>query len=311
VQTERTVRWPDGKSFAFTIFDDPDGQTLEGCRTIYDFLTGLGFRTTIGVWPRAPIREANSPGETCDNPAYRGYVQSLQSRGFEVGYHNTTAHSSTRGEIAAGLEAFRDYFGGAPIAMANHYNAEAIYWGRSRLSGARRALYRTATLWRADDEFFGHVPRSAYFWGDLCKEYVRYCRNFVYAEANTLKACPWMPYHDPARAYVDHWYASSEGANIESFVRTLAPENQDSLEAEHGACIMYTHFGHWFVRDGQLDGRFRALIERLSRKNGWFVPVSTLLEHLRAARGDTVITNRERASMEWNWLRRKLVKGTS
>jgi hypothetical protein len=61
--------------------------------------------------------------------------------------------------------------------MANHYNAEAIYWGGARLSGIRRALYRTASPLRRNDEFFGHLPTSQYFWGDLCKQHVCYCRN--------------------------------------------------------------------------------------------------------------------------------------
>ena len=43
--------WPGGKSFAFTIFDDPDSQTLEAGREVYALLADLGFRTTKGVWP--------------------------------------------------------------------------------------------------------------------------------------------------------------------------------------------------------------------------------------------------------------------
>jgi len=305
------MQWPGNKSFAFTIFDDPDAQTLKGCQTVYDFLAGLGFRTTVGVWPTAPIREPNSPGETCANPEYRRYIQRLKQDGFEVGYHNTTAHSSFRQEIAEGLDAFHGYFGNNRLAMANHYNAEAIYWGQSRLSGPRKTLYRLATAWRSNDMFFGHEPDSPHFWGDLCKRDVRYCRNFVYKDINTLRACPWMPYHDTERSYVNAWYASSEGANITSFLNTVTEANQDRLEAEGGACIMYTHFGLHFVRDGVLNQRFQMLMERLSRKNGWFVPVSTLLEYLESRNGPSVLTNAQRSSMEWNWLRRKLTKGTS
>src|ERR1700752_3555136 len=104
------VQWPDGKRFAFTIFDDPDGQTVEAGKRVYGLLADLGFRTTRGVWPGAAVRTPNSGGETCEDREYRAHTQTVQAGGFEVGYHNHTNHSSTRDEIVAGLEAFRDYF---------------------------------------------------------------------------------------------------------------------------------------------------------------------------------------------------------
>ena len=45
------VTFPDGKRFAFTIFDDTDVGTLESLRPIYDLLAQLGLRTTKTVWP--------------------------------------------------------------------------------------------------------------------------------------------------------------------------------------------------------------------------------------------------------------------
>ena len=45
------------------------------------------------------------------------------------------------------------------------------------------------------------------------------------------------------------------------------------MEAEGGACIMYTHFASGFVHDGGLDPRFTELVTRLAGKNGSFVPV--------------------------------------
>jgi hypothetical protein len=44
---------------------------------------------------------------------------------------------------------------------------------------------------------------------------------------------------------------------------------------------MYTHLGNGFYRQGLSDKKFRSLMERLSRKNGWFVPVSTLFGLLK------------------------------
>ncbi|SRR5579884_2654449 len=307
---KKSANWPDKRAFAFTIFDDPDAQTLDGCRMVYDFLAELGFRTTIGVWPCSPIREPNSSGETCGNEAYLKYVRGLQEHGFEIGYHNARPHSSFREETAEALRTFRSYFGERAITMANHYNAEAIYWGCDRLSGLRRSLYGALQPGNKS-RFFGHVPESPYFWGDFCRQHVQYCRNFVFREINTLRFCPFMPYYDPERPFVNRWYASSEGANRQSFVETVSEANQDRLEAEGGACIMYTHFGHGFVKNGQLDARFRSLMTRLSRKNGWFVPAATLLDFLPEKNGGHTITPGERATIEWRWLSRKLIRGTS
>ena len=106
-------------------------------------------------------------------------------------------------------------------------------------------------------------------------------RNFVFGEVNTLRACPFFPYHDPARPFVNYWFCSSEGANARTFLNILREENQAKLEEDGGLCIMYVHFGHGFCEDRQLKGRFRQLMERLARKNGWFVPVSNILDFLR------------------------------
>jgi hypothetical protein len=304
--------WPDGKTFAFTIFDDPDAQTYEDGRRVYDLLAALGLRTTRGVWPGPTVRTPNSPGETCENPSYVAHNRELQALGFEIGFHNATRHSSTRPETIRGLDRFRAYFGHDPRSMANHYNEEAIYWGGARLTTPPlKAVYSVATVGRTSGAHFGHVEGHPAFWGDICRERIQYCRNFVYRDANTLAVCPWMPYHDPMRPWVNWWYASSEGSNVERFVATLSEPNQDRLEADGGACIMYVHFGHGFAEGRELHSRFRQLVERLSRKNGWFVPVTTLLDYLRTQRPTDIITPPQRRSLEARWLRLKLFHGTS
>jgi len=306
-----SIVWPDRKAFAFTIFDDPDAQTYEDGRLVYSFLTDLGFRTTRGVWPAPAVRTPNSGGETCGNAAYRDHTIALQALGFEVGFHNATKHSSTREETIRGIEAFRAYFGHDPYTMANHYNAEAIYWGQARVTPPRRAVYTMATLGRRAGVHFGEVEDHPSFWGDICRASVRYCRNFVFSNINTLAACSWMPYHDPLRPYVHAWYASTEGSNASRFTAALSERAQDRLEAEGGACIMYTHFGHGYVERGRLSERFQALMTRLSRKNGWFVPVGTLLEFLRSRRENLAITDAQRRSLERRWLLEKVFRGTS
>ena len=306
------ISWPEGKSFAFTVFDDPDGDTVSARKYVYPFLCDLGFRTTKSVWPIGPLRETNSPGETCASKAYREDAQALQAKGFEIAYHNAAPHSCTREEVIESLEVFRQYFGSYPSAMANHYNADAIYWGQARLSGAfRRGIYNALTRGANRGRFSGHVPKSPHFWGDICREKIRYCRNLVFRNINTLQACPWMPYHDSERPYVAAWFSATEGAQAPAFLKAVCEANQDRLEEEGGLCIMYTHFGHGYVENGKLKPDFVRLMQRLSKKNGWFVPVSTILDFLCAHRGVHAIAPQQRRWLEWRWLIAKCFYGTS
>jgi hypothetical protein len=308
----KQVSWPGSKRFAFTIFDDPDGQSLEVSRMVYGFLNDLGFRTTIAVWPLGPRREPNSGGETCANPQYLEHLRQMEAAGFEIAWHNATLHTSTREETLEGLERFRHNFGHDPASMANHYNGEAIYWGPERLSGTRRSVYRLITRGRTVPRHFGHVEGHQFFWGDLCLDRIQYCRNFIFSDVNTLRMCPWMPYHDPERPWVNRWFAGTEGAQGPAFLRAIDEAKQDRLEAEGGACILYTHFGHGFVEQNhKLNPDFVRLMQRLNRKNGWFVPTRVVLDHLAAERGVFCMNDRVRSSIEWRWLAEKIFRGTS
>src|SRR6516165_125015 len=143
-----SISWPANRRFASTIFDDPDGQSFATTKLVYTLLADLGFRTTIGVWPLDLRHETNSGGETCANPEYRAFLEELQAKGFEIGFHLGGPFDCTRGETIEALDLYKQYFGHDPSSMANHYNADAIYWGPARLGGWRRALYNVATLGR-------------------------------------------------------------------------------------------------------------------------------------------------------------------
>jgi hypothetical protein len=308
----QNITWPEGKRFAFTIFDDPDSQSLEAGREVYKFLADCGLKTTKAVWPIRGNGLASDDGMTCDDHGSVPWLKSLQRAGFEIGYHNATSHTSDRQQTVRGLERFASLFGHYPQAMANHYYCdEDIYWGEHRLTGFNRAIYNLLTLGRNRDRFAGHVPGHPYFWGDLCQQRIKYVRNFVFADINTLKACPWMPYHDPMRPYVNYWYASSEGSKVSSFNECVRESEQDRLEEEQGACIMYTHFGHGYYENGRLNPRFRSLVERLSKKNGWFVPVTTLLDFLTQQKAASAITDLQRTRLERRWLFHKIRFGTA
>ncbi|MDZ4722836.1 MAG: hypothetical protein SGI97_02860 [candidate division Zixibacteria bacterium] len=304
--------WPNNKQFAFTIFDDTDLATLQNVGPVYSLITDLGFHITKSVWPFAGTLPHPTMGATCEDAEYVDWLFRLREQGHEIGYHMATWHTSNRERTELALQRFEKLLGSSPSAMANHSSCEEnIYWGPDRLSGIRKQLYNAVTFGRYRNKFRGHREGDQLFWGDLCLEKIRYVRNFIYPEMNTLKLCPVMPYYDPERPFVQAWYASSEGPEIISFNRLLGEANQDRLESEGGACIVYTHLGAGFYKNEKVDSQFVMLMSRLSKKNGWFVPVTGLLDYLRSRNGLHVITERTRARLEWQWLRFKLLKGRS
>jgi len=304
--------WPGNRSFVFTIFDDTDRATLDNVSEVYRFLADLGLHTTKSVWPIRGTEQGNCSGQTCEDKGYLDWLLRLREQGFEIGYHMATWHTSSRSRTALALTRFEKLFGQPPVSMANHSDCrENIYWGAARVSGAVRFVYNLGTRFRYADRFRGHVEGDLLFWGDICKSKIRYCRNFVFGNINTLTDCPSMPFHDPDRPYVNYWFASSDGHDIRAFNHCLSEANQDRLEAEGGICIMYTHFACGFLDNGRLQPEFRRLMERLARKNGWFVPVSTALDYLRGRNGGHNITAAERSRLEQRWLLYKLTSGHS
>ena len=311
LSSDSPLAWPDGKCFAFTIFDDPDSQTWEAGREIYALLTDLGFHTTKGVWPMGPIREPSDHGVTCALAGYAKWLEELAKQGFEIGYHNATSHTCDRAETQAGLEHFRARFGCYPRTMAQHYYCdENLYWGDGRVSGWRRLAYNVLTRFKNHNKFFGDKTDHPYFWGDLCRDRITYCRSFTFKDINTLRGWRNFPYHDPQRPFVRYWYISSEGSNRDRFCETVSERNQERLESEGGLCIMYTHFGHGYY-SGAVDKRFVALMQRLSRRPGWFVPVGQILDYMRQQQGELVLDDAERRRLERRWLVHKLFYGTA
>jgi len=305
------IQWPDNKDFAFTVFDDTDWATIENTKPVYSFLKDLGFLTTKTVWPLSNPDKPEREGETCEDSDYLQWNLDLQKQGFEIAYHLNSYNSSKRERVIEGLDFFKEKFGAYPKSMANHLrNTEGMYWGSARLSFAiTKFIYNAATRFHNSDIWKGHDPKSEYFWGDICRERIKYVRNFIYADINTLKACPLMPYYDKTKPYVNSWFSASEGAGIRGYNKMVTPENIDRLVSEGGACIMYTHFAAGFYKDGRLNPQFQNSMEYLSRKNGWFVPVSVLLDYLAEKKGVTQLSSNQRLGMELRWLATKLKQG--
>ena len=308
----KKINWPNNKKFAFTIFDDTDRSNLKDSKIIYEYLEELGFKTTRSVWMLKNDDNSEERGVTCENNLYLDWLLEIKNKGFEIGFHNATSSSSKRQNTKEALDKFIKIFGHMPIAMANHSeNKENIYWGPHRLSDSRKIIYNILTLFKIYKYYEGQKETSSYFWGDFCKEYISYVRNFVFLDINTLKCCPYMPYKDLTKPYVNRWFASSEGNNVKMFNKCISDENQDRLEVEGGACIMYTHFADGFCINGRISEEFKTQMKRLSNKNGWFVPVSVLLEFLKEQNKEHIISFKQRSKLEWKWLFDKLVTGST
>ena len=153
--------------------------------------------------------------------------------------------------------------------------------GENRLSGRNRKAYNILTGQQKRDISRGHVEQHPVFWGDVCRQSVNYVRNFVFDDLNTLGVCPEMPYHDAAKPYVNYWFASADGGNLDTFLRNFTLDKIDRLVEQQGACIAYVHFAADFVHDGVVVPEFRRRLEYIASKGGWYAPVSTVLDHLK------------------------------
>lgn len=105
------LKWPEGKDFAFSVFDDTDLETVENVHGVYSFLKDHGFLTTKSVWPLRGQEKPRIGGDTCENAQYLDWVKSLEAEGFEIALHNVTYHTSGRQATLSGLERFHEAIG--------------------------------------------------------------------------------------------------------------------------------------------------------------------------------------------------------
>ncbi len=308
----KTITYPGQAKFAFTIFDDTDLSTIENVKPIYDLLGELNLFTTKSVWV-SQCSDSQNPfygSGTLEDSDYLDFIRQLKQKGFEIAFHGATMDSSVREITLKALERFRELLGEYPKVHVNHCNnRENIYWGADRLdfplfSFLMKLKYRKSG-------FEGHIPGSRYFWGDVCRDKITYVRNFVFREINLLKINPTFPYRDDRRPFVNYWFSSSEGANCESFNQLISFKNQDRLEKEGGVCIVYTHFASGFVQNGKVNTTTKELLTELSKRNGWFVPVSTLLDFLRTKQRRETLSVFEHLTMEIRWFLSKMIRGSS
>ncbi len=309
------ITFPDGKAFGFTVFDDTDSATVEKIKPVYDYLYSLGIKTTKSVWP---LPENNSPfleskGETLSNDNYLNFILNLQKQGFEIAYHSARGISTQRPQQKEALDLFRQKLGLYPVIHVNHSNnKDNLYWGRDRLNLSTLKWFYDLSMPENKGRFLGHIPESDYFWGDIAQKHILYVRNFVFKDINTQSINPSMPYHDPSKPFVKYWFSSSDGSGVSAFNKLLNSQNLDRLEKEGGICIVYTHFSYGFVdENGQLNATTKERLKDLASRNGYFVPVSQLLDLMRKQhRGSVNLSWEEQLYIQLKWILEKIIYGS-
>jgi hypothetical protein len=296
---------PAGKRFAFSVLDDTDDSTLENAEPVYTMLREYGFRGTKTAWPLDCPEGSRHffAAETLQDKAYLRFVHELVDAGFELAFHGATMESSPRERTLEGLEFLRSEFGHYPRLFCNHgQNRENLYWGSKRFHTAPlRMLSRVLTRERGDS-YEGEKEASRFFWGDVCRDVIRYVRNFTFERLDMLEVDPGMPYHVASTPYVRYWFSTADAPDVEAFNRVVSRRRIDQLEEDGGVCIVSTHFGKGFVKDGRLNPVTEGLLRHLAGKPGWFVPVSDVLDRLLEAGRGRSLTRREVLRLELRFL---------
>ena len=96
---------------------------------------------------------------------------------------------------------------------------------------------------------------------------------------------------------------------MEEFNSLLIPARQEALERNAGVSIITTHVAKGFVGNGEVHPTTRRLLEAMAARDGWFVPVSTLLDHLRAYGYGQLLSWLERRVSEIRWARGAVRRG--
>jgi hypothetical protein len=189
-------------------------------------------------------------------------------------------------------------------------NRDNLYWGVARFDSP---VVRTALLCakgRSRKSFVGHRADSEFFWGDLCRKHIRYSRNMTFTGVINLRTVnPTMPYRDARRPLVRRWFSFCDAATLQRFVDLLSTRNLERLQDERGICILYTHFGDGFSKDGEVIEPVASALRHVASLPGRFVPATQLLDEICDPGGGTeapLLPSPERMRMEYTWLYQRL-----
>ena len=220
--SERRIVWPGGKDFAFTVFDDTDLATIANVKPVYDLLADQGILTTKSVWPlRNAHGERRGEGTDCEDPEYLNGSSRLQAQGFEVGLHTVASGGNRRDRTIAGTERFLSLFGTDTDHLLHTFNQSRrdLFWAGlgSAASGVRSTSYTPGGTTRCG---FAVISKAMSSSGATFANPASSMSGTSSSPISTLcRQCPEMPYHDPSKPYVNYWFASSEGQDVDELPR--------------------------------------------------------------------------------------------
>ena len=148
--------------------------------------------------------------------------------------------------------------------------------------------------------YAGENEDSPYFWGDILKEKTKYVRMWGGGNIDTLAFNPSMPYKNSSKPFVNFYFSFSNGVDKDHFNALLCDKNIEELLSQRGTSIVYTHFAANFTSLDK-NGNYsvnpetaRQLSKIANKREGWFVPASTILDRLLAMK-NIVITEEHNA----------------
>jgi hypothetical protein len=284
------LRWPPHPYRAgFTITDDTDASELGPVRAVYDTLAAHDVRVTRTVWAFPPEEPCGIPpmpaqmqrGVTLADADYLHYCESLAARGFEIALHGATAGNNRRSLIERAFARLDRHFPPASTYICHGKNADNPYW-------QEKAVPRGPLRWASAGfarayACSGEDPASPYFWGDLCRERVRYIRLYRTREPNVLAVNPSMPYFEPEKPFVRGWFSACK----RSFAHVTGHDILTSLERDWGLCVLYQYLFRWAdAGTGAVRPEFAAGVRRLrEHPRVWCDTASKLLDRLRLMHG--------------------------
>lgn len=308
--------YPGGTRFAFTILDDTDDSTLANVKPIYDLFIELGMRTTKTVWALDCPPEQQGPffaAETLQDSRYLSFVKTLVQHGFEIAFHNATMATSTREQTMQALAFLQREFGFLPTLHCNHgRNRENVYWGPQRYHTwpIRAAATLVARILR-QPRFEGEKTSSQYFIGDICRQQFRFVRSFAFRRLNSGRIPPGGPYTLPSTPWVNYWFCSADAPDVHAFKQLVTTTALDRLCRNSGVCILSTHLGKGFVRNGKVDDTVEKMLRYAASLPGWFAPTSSILEHLLLNRPNSQLSTLDRWRLELGHIFDRILGGLS
>jgi hypothetical protein len=95
---------------------------------------------------------------------------------------------------------------------------------------------------------------------------------------------PTGPYRLKSTPWVQYWFNTADAPDAAAFKRLVTPTKVRQLFAEGGVCILSTHLGKGFAKNGRVDPEIEDTLRYIASLPGWFRPVSEVLELLLAQR---------------------------